>query len=409
MILFKPTPPSLARRSSIFQLLLLLFFLGFVASAGCAQSLHLRWKIDFEKDITWYVRTSPGILLVQAGSSLAAIDGVTGKQLWELSNVKSNSHTSANLEILERGRNVLEVPGMGVLLLNRVKLPGDSDWRLIALNLMTGKRLWDQPQTDDLLMVMPLTGTQDVVVSRHLDRVKYAARITAMSAGMVLEFPAGLLAEASAGALPMGSSPYHFHLRFQRVDPVSGRIAWNTEYPRAFGGGTQSLQVIGGQLLLNFGNGAFGFLNLANGQSVKEHAPVHYNLENLPLLDVLESPDDQFVYASKRVEAIDFASMQLRWEIGKLGKITGISRFGDLIVAIGHENVAAVDGKTGMERWRKKTHSHTTSLVWDKTSDAILYADEQGLHSMDCTTGKSIMGTRLEGEFTPHYVRLGKP
>jgi len=414
VIFFKPTPPSPRRLPGALHLLALFFFLCFFAHAACPQSLHFRWKKDFRKDVSWYVRTSPGILLVQAGNSLTAIDGLNGKQLWELPEVKSNTHTSTDLEIRERGRNMLEVPGMGVLLLNRVKLPGDSDWRLIALNLMTGKRLWDQPQSDDLLMVMPLRGTQDVlVVSRHLDRTKYAAEMAVWTAGrMAAEMSPFLLVEYAGDVAPyIAGSPYPFHLEFQRVNPVSGKTAWSAESPGPFrpGPATQALQVIGDQLLLNFGSRAFGFLNLANGKSVKEHAPEHFDFDNLPLLDALESPDDQFIYAAKQVEAIDLASMQLRWQIDKLGKITGISDFGGLIVAIGHENVAAVDAKTGAERWRKKTHSPTTSLIWEKASDSILYADQQGLHSVDRSTGKSLMDTRLEGEFTPHYVRLASP
>jgi len=406
---FNPTPPYRERYPRRLHILSLLF-LCFSANLVHAQALHLRWKKDFRKDVTWYVRTSPGILLVQAGNSLTAIDGVTGKELWELPDVKSNSHTSPDLEIRERGRNMLEIPGMGVLLLNRVRLPGDSDWRLIALNLMTGKRLWEQPQADDLLMVLPLTGTQDILlVSRHLDPWKYAARMAVMSFGMALEFPAGLITEASAGSLPMESGPYHFHLIFQRVDPISGRVAWNKEYPRTFSPGMQTLQIMGDQLLLNFGNGAFGFMNLGDGKSVKERSPMHYDLNKLPLRVLPEFPDHQFVYAGKDVEAINLDSMQLRWQIPKVGKVTGISQFGDLIVAIGHESVAAVDAKTGMERWRKKTHSPTTSLLWDKVTDTILYADRLGLHSVDRATGKSLQDIRLEGEFTPHYVRRATP
>lgn len=369
----------------------------------------MRWKKDFRKDVSWYVRTSPGILLVQAGNSLSAIDGVTGKQLWELPEVKTNSHTSTDLDIRERGRNMLEVPGMGVLLLNRVKLPGDSDWRLIALNLATGKRLWDQPQTDDLLMVVPLSGTRDILlVSRHLERFKYAAELTVWSAGRMAVDAASmepLVAWAVSAAPYVVGSPYPVHLIFQRVDPVSGKTAWNAEYPHAVSYAAQGLQVIGDQLYLSFGNGEFGIMNLANGRYIREYIPKRFDVDNLPLPVLPGFPDEQFVYAGKNVEAINLNSLQIDWEIRKLGKMTGISLFGELVVAIGHENMAAVDAKTGVERWRKKTHSPTTSLVWDKASDAILFADERGLHSVDRETGRALKDTRLDDEFPPHYVR----
>jgi hypothetical protein len=51
----------------------------FCLSAGSAlsQSLEERWRKEFPKEISWYVRTSPGILLVKAGKSLTAIDDWT--------------------------------------------------------------------------------------------------------------------------------------------------------------------------------------------------------------------------------------------------------------------------------------------------------------------------------------------
>jgi len=78
-------------------------------------------------------------------------------------------------------------------------------------------------------------------------------------------------------------------------------------------------------------------------------------------------------------------------------------------VAIGHNRVAAVDEQTGEERWRKKTHSHTTNLQWDKQSDAILYADERGLHSVQRITGKSLLDARLHGQISPYFIRLASP
>jgi outer membrane protein assembly factor BamB len=296
---------------------------------------------------------------------------------------------------------------MGVLLLNRVMLPGDSSGRLIALNLMTGERLWDQPEADDLLTAIPLYGTREViVVSRRLQRKAYAKRITVMAVAAAATAVVTMWfgPEAMVLILP---SPYPFRLVFHRVDPVSGKAQWNEEYPHTFSYGAQNLSVLGDQLFINFSSRVFGVVDLKNGKRSWEDSAKAVDIDNLPL-----PPDrlgDRLIYGWGNVEAIDPATKQLSWEIGDLGQVTGICRCGELVVAAGHKNVAAVDAKTGAERWRKKAHSHTTNLLWDKQSDAILYADEKGLHSVERTTGKSVMDARLDGEFSPYYIRLASP
>jgi hypothetical protein len=387
------------------HLLASFFVLCFFADPATPQSLHFRWKKEFPKEISWYVRTSPGILLVKAGKSVTAIDGASGQQLWELPKVEGSGLLNSDIaDEFPRGKNMIEVPGMGVLLLNRVKLPGDSEGHLIALNLMTGERLWDQPEADDLLTAIPLYGTREIVlVSRRLQRKAYAKRVTVLA---VAAAAAGLVpplfgAEAMTFILP---EPYPFRLVFQRVDAVSGKAQWNAEYPHTFNPGAQSSSVIGEQMFINFNNGVFGVVDLKNGNRSWEGHVRAFDINSLPLPGI--RPGDRLIYGWKNVEAIDPATRQLSWEIGKLGQITGISACGELVVAIGHKSIAAVDAKTGAERWRRKTYSHTTNILWDKLSDAILYADEKGLHSVERTTGKSLLDARLEGVFSPYYIRM---
>jgi len=105
------------------------------------QSLEPRWKHDFPKEINWYVRTSTGILLVRWGKTLTAVDGVDGRQLWELTNIEPSTFYDRDTAESARGKNLLEVPALGIVLLNRVKLAADAEGKLIALNLDTGQRL----------------------------------------------------------------------------------------------------------------------------------------------------------------------------------------------------------------------------------------------------------------------------
>jgi outer membrane protein assembly factor BamB len=368
--------------------------------------LELRWEKKFAKEISWYVRTSPGILLVKTSKSITALDGATGQLLWELPEVKWSGLISSDKDEFPRGKNMMEVPGMGVLLLNRVMLPGDSDGRLIALNLMTGKRLWDQPQVDDLLTAMPLERTRDILlVSRqHETSAKRVALDVAVAAATSVA--TGLLTggQAVISVLP---SPYVSRFVFQRVDPVSGETRWNFEYPHKISPGPHGLSAIGRQLFITFDSEVFGAMNLDDGKATWEDVAIIPDSNNLPLRP--PGTEDRLIQGWKNVIAVEPVTRQFRWELCDLGKITGISEFGGLLVAVGHSSVAAVDAQTGEERWRKKTYSHTTNLQWDKESDAILYADERGLHSVERTTGKSLLDTRIDGKFSPYYIRLSGP
>jgi len=368
--------------------------LCFIAIPAAPQSLDMRWKKDFPKEVSWYVRTSPGILLVRAGKSLTALDGLDGRQLWALPDVAS-SEVSASSAFLpfERGKNLLEVPGMGVLLLNHVRLPGDSDGRLIAFNLITGERLWDHPQVDDLMTAVPLDGTREIVlVSMRVQRK------------VLSEIIAAEVIVSAALRTPIFVSPFPFRFQFERLDPLTGKVEWSSEYPHTFAPCAVSVTAFADHLFLYVCNNVLGSVDLANGKRMWEDASNMLGTNGLPL--PLDWANGRLVYGLKHVQAVDAATKQVQWEIKGLGKITGISARDGVVVAMGNENIAAVDSKTGAELWRKKTHGHTTNLLWDKQSDAMVYVDGKGLHSAERTTGKSLLDAPLHVDSNPLHIRL---
>jgi len=358
----------------------------FCLSAGSAlsQSLEERWRKEFPKEISWYVRTSPGILLVKAGKSLTAIDALDGRQLWVLPDLGLNGLAEMG-EV--RGKNLLEIPGMGALLLNRVKLTGDSEGRLIGLNLMTGERLWDHPQIDDLMSAIPLQGSRDIVlVSLRLER-KTLVRNLILTAG---EGPPALI-------LP-------FRLEFQRLDPITGKVQWNAEYPRTFYPGKVSVAASGDHLFVNYSNGIVGSIDPATGKQLWEEGSKALGSNSPPLS--LEMANGRLIYGLKNVRAVDPATDRVSWEIDKLGKITGLSVCDGVAVAAGDRNVAAVDAGTGAELWRKQTHGHSTNILWEKQSDVLVYVDGKGLHTVERRTGKSLLDARLPRDYHPIFIRL---
>jgi hypothetical protein len=85
-------------------------FLGIgllLGNNAAAQKFEFNWKKDFSKSVFWYVRTSPGVLLVKSGKSLTALDGKDGRELWELADVRFGITPFAGIPGAERATDVL--------------------------------------------------------------------------------------------------------------------------------------------------------------------------------------------------------------------------------------------------------------------------------------------------------------
>jgi hypothetical protein len=362
-----------------------------------SQTLKLNWTKEFSKPVSWYVRTSPGILLVKSGRSLTALDGKDGRPLWELADVRLDSTSVADMPgAEERGLNVMEVPWMGVLLLNGARLPSTAERRLIALNLMTGERLWDAPPLDEMMTVIPFYGSgQIVVVSRRVQKkILVAEAAAAVTSEVPFLFAAGVF-------------PYPYRFELERLDLATGRVQWSMEYPHTFTPGTTSVRAFGDHFFVYFGNRFLGCVDLANGNVAWEDGAKHLWSGSLPL--PLEMANGRLIYVSKEVQAIDPETEKAAWTIEDLGKITGIFVHDGLAVAIGEKRMAAVETASGAERWSKKTHGHTTNLVWEGSSDTLLYMDWRGLHRAERTTGKSLLDAKLQTDTPPYYLRKAGP
>jgi outer membrane protein assembly factor BamB len=369
----------------------------FVIASASPQTLKLNWTKEFAKPVSWYVRTSPGILLVKSGSSLTAVDGKDGRQLWVLADVRLDGISVADIPGAEkRGLNVLEVPWMGVLLLNGARLPSSAERRLIALNLMTGQRLWDEPPLDEMMTVIPLYESgQIVVVSRRVQKKILVAEAAAATASEVpFLFASGVL-------------PYPYRFELERLDLATGKIGWNTEYPRTFTPGTTYLSAFGDHLFVYFGNRFLGCVDVASGKVVWEDGAKHLWSGSVPM--PLEMANGRLIYVSKEVQAIDPETEKVGWTIEDLGKVTGIFVHDGLAVAIGEKRMAAVDAASGKELWSVKTHGHTTNLLWERRSDTLVYADWKGLHRVERATGKSLLDGKLQTDTAPHYLRMAGP
>lgn len=209
-----------------------------VACSARTQTLRQVWVRNFDKPVSWYVRTPAGILLIRSGTSLSAVDDLDGRQLWSIPDLK---FPAGNLDFPpSRSFNVLEVPLMGVVLVNDAQLPGDSGRHLIGLNLMTGQRLWELPRVEPLATVVSLYNSRGiVVVSRRRQK-----KIMAFSENQV----------------------FAFRFEFTCLDAVTGKLRWTSEYPRTFLPGRGSFSVSGNRLLLNYSDHVLASINTETGK-----------------------------------------------------------------------------------------------------------------------------------------------
>ena len=80
------------------HLLSVLCVLLFVGSPANSQTLKVMWSKQFGQVVSWYVRTSPGILLVRVGKSLIAVDEIEGRQLWMFPVVESSNRSLGGVD-----------------------------------------------------------------------------------------------------------------------------------------------------------------------------------------------------------------------------------------------------------------------------------------------------------------------
>ena len=359
----------------------------FLVPSSTSQSLDIRWKKTFSQNISWYVRTSRNILLVKAGKSLTAIEGATGKQLWILNDLEH----SGSAEF--RGKNVLEIPGTEVLLVNHTKLPDDADEKLVALNQLTGERLWTMPPTDDLMAAVALQNSREfVLISRRLQK----------------KVLAGQLALMAATGVPLFNYPFRFEL--QKLEIASGKAQWNVEYPRTFAGyafSPQRATIAGDHLFLQLADSILAAVDLGSGTRLWERIDQKINKPGPPLS--LQFVGGRVLMGPRVLHAFEETSGQSTWEIKDVGRVHGICIFDGILAVLGDKNLATADPQTGKELWRKKTYSHATNLLWDRTGDALVYLDGKGLHRVDRTTGRAILDTPLKSHTHPIRIRLASP
>jgi outer membrane protein assembly factor BamB len=264
---------------------------------------------------------------------------------------------------------------------------------------MTGEQLWDKPQVDDLMRVVLLENTHDIVlVTRQLDRKQNAMEIGAMVAG------------ATIVGLPIASQiyTYPFKIELERLNPSTGKSAWNSEYSTTFHFDSHSIVASENHLLVFFDNSILASFDLKNGKFLWEDGSSRFGGKSLgiPLL----ISNGRVIYGRNHVVyAIDPSTGLADWRIEDTGKISGLSLCDGMVIVSGSKKVAAVDAATGVQRWSETPHGYVSNLLWDKHSDIIFYADFRGLHGLERTTGKQVFLSKSRSVYEPYMIRRESP
>jgi outer membrane protein assembly factor BamB len=365
--------------------LILLVLVGILSIAAEAQSqaLATAWEKQFANPVDWYVRTSSGVLLVRAGQSLTALDGVDGRQLWSLPQIEIGGSG-------KRGKNLLEIPGLPILLVNRAKTADQLEAQLLALDLWTGTIRWQKPELDDLLDLVPFYDSGRVLlVTRKTHK------------------PLKVLTIAQHASSYYVGGPYPFRAQMFLLDPVTGQVDWSAEYPRVFSPAFIDFREWDGQVYLHecldIGGFVLGRVDLKNGQRLWEFTKD--NLVTYTVPPALQFASGRVIFAAKDVFAFDPSSKKPVWAVRHLGKIHDLVTDRNLILGAGDAGAFAVDSSNGRLKWRIKSEGRATNPLLYKKENALVFCDKSHLVVVDADTGKVLRRTSLEIGSEPQSIR----
>jgi outer membrane protein assembly factor BamB len=380
------------------------------------------WEHKFSENIDWYIRTSAGILLIRSGRTLTAIDGTNGKQLWSIPHIEIEGQWG----LAARGVNVMEVPDLSILLINRAKLSAGDQAQLLGVDLWTGKVSWRQPELDTLWEVVPLEDSGRILLLTVKDLKKQTALVTAMEVAPY----AGL-----AGAV-LGQTTSPLRLEERLLDPRTGDTAWTSQYPQevvpAYVEGLEA----SGQIYLSeydgHGFAALTDLDQSSGKSVWEYkrsnglsavsSPMpefrssdvawtakHTTGANLP--PPVQFAGERIIFATgkpfdpENLLAFDATSGKLIWTASRPGVVHGLIADGDLILGSGDDGAFAVAADNGTIRWSILSHGHATNPVLDTNSNTFFYCDDKNFTELDAATGKILRQTPHNLPSEPRFIR----
>ena len=349
------------------------------------------WTAKLHESAKWQTVTEIGTLLVGTEGSLCSFDSENGNSLWTRDDLKKTAQF-----------NVRELPGTPVLLVNNHSGQMNPKTKILALDIATGKTLWETPEEQGYpIGIFPVLAKNLVLVFANAWQKEGGAGIY-MSA---LEIETGKKLWETKYAKP-SDVPLH-------PADNSGRFFVTLDLS-----GHQEPVVQGDLLYLSFAGVHCFDLNTGTKKWGTEFRTVPKQGWKRASAGLLFDDTTVFVSAVNNVRAFDKTSGALKWEGKKVwsGTIVEMQDAGDkLIVRLGGNflepssrkwalekplEVLALEKATGNEVWRyKDIDDGITNLQLDKEHGVVLVADSGALVGLDLNssgTAKEKFKVKLE-------------
>ncbi|MEP6946810.1 MAG: PQQ-binding-like beta-propeller repeat protein [Acidobacteriota bacterium] len=335
------------------------------------------WQTDLGSRIRFYQTTDLGIILAGTERSVFAIDDQTGERMWRVDTGKLNETA------------VTPIPGPDVVLMSR-DLGGKS--RLDAIDVLTGKRIWQSDKVRGDVMQLAVDPTNDLIA---LVLVKDARA----DAGSTLKRkPVIHVLELSTGnELWKRDLEDTIQMMPARFGSDDGDVDFTLDNYRA-------PLLLDGRLML-FYDGATSY-DARTGKE-KERDKFKINESGLALTDADPVYDSEHVFVSGRgrIRAINRKTGDVDWKADDLGTCAEMANIGGILYvrtggqftrlkdgeaeSKGPYGISAIDTRTGKTRWRYKgADKGLTNFVFADAA-TIVIADRDDLITLDAATGKA--------------------
>jgi outer membrane protein assembly factor BamB len=335
------------------------------------------WKADLDSRVQFYDTTDFGIVLAVTEKSLYAIDGRTGERLWRRSTGKVGQTA------------VTQVPNTDIVLFMRDL---GSKSRLEAVDVLTGKRIWESDKVKGDVMQLALDPEMDVlaVVLAKDARGRVGESVKRKPTVHVLQLSTG-------DELWKRDLDDDLEMMPSRFD-ADGDVDFTLDNYRA-------PLLLDGRLWL-FYDGTTSY-DARTGKE-KEREKFKVNESGLALTEADPVFDDSRIFVSGRgrVRAIDRRTGKEIWKADDLGTAAEMVlvdnilyvRTGGRFTRIkdgelqekGPYGVSAIDAATGKTLWRYKGADKGLTNFAFASRDIIVVADRDELISIDALNGKRI-------------------
>ncbi len=335
------------------------------------------WSAQLDGKVHFYQPTELGVLVVGTERSLYAIDGESGEILWRRKNARLDA------------TDIAPVTGTDLLLVNLEK---DKHARLEAVDLLTGKPVWQSDKLKGSVMHMALDLPNELIAVVLVRDAKNKPR-------------EGFKRRPTVHILGLGSGDEFWrHQLDSEVEMMPARWSEDADSETVFTLDNYRAPLFLDERLYLFYEGVTSLDSRTGKERIRERFRV--NEGGLALTEADPVADEQNLYVSGRgrVRALSRVSGRTVWEAKDLGLTPELTLANNrLFVRTGGQftrlkdgevtrrgpyGVSAINPLTGKVLWRYQGADKGITNLALPDNETVLFADSDELVAIDATTGK---------------------